>query len=155
MRGYLLRTHRIALMSSLLQSDIRRQRLTDALRASLKWALRPVLLLIISLTFVVVAAVLMYSTPVSEARSEPRPVRAGDREIVFLYQATGGATWQRFVKAAEHLHGWRDFEVDSRNAFPPQTTAVSELIVSSRSAKGRLVFRWYKLTGTQRVGDWV
>jgi hypothetical protein len=120
-----------------------------------KWALRPVLLLIISLTFVVVAAVLMYSTPVSEARSEPRPVRAGDREIVFLYQATGGATWQRFVKAAEHLHGWRDFEVDSRNAFPPQTTAVSELIVSSPSAKGRLVFRWYKLTGTQRVGDWV
>src|SRR5262249_53536524 len=84
----------------------------------------------------------------------PRPLAKGDQEIVFLYQATAASTWQRFVTAAKSLHGWRGFKVDAQQAFPPETTAVPEIVVSNDAAKARLVFRWYKLTSTHRAGDW-
>jgi hypothetical protein len=120
----------------------------------MNWLLRPSLLLFISIALAVSAAVLMYWTPAVETRPEPKPVAEGDQEIVFLYQATNASTWQRFVAAAEQLDGWRGFHVDLGNAFPLQTTTVPEVIVSSDTVKGRLFFRWYKLTSMQRVSDW-
>jgi hypothetical protein len=118
------------------------------------WLLRPSLLLFISLALAVSAGVLMYWTPAAESRPEPKPVTEGDQEIVFLYQATAASTWQRFVAGAQQLEGWRGFHVDVGNAFPLETTTVPEVIVSSDTVKGRLLFRWYKLTSTQRVSDW-
>jgi hypothetical protein len=63
----------------------------------MRWFLRPSLLLFASLALAVAAAVLITWTPAADTRPEPRPVRVGDNEIVFLYQATSGATWERFV----------------------------------------------------------
>ena len=100
----------------------------------MRWLLRPSLLLFISLALAVAAGGLIYWSPPSETRPEPRPVARGDQEIVFLYQATAASTWQRFVKAAEQLNGWRGFQVDVQRAFPPETTAVPELAVASESA---------------------
>lgn len=120
----------------------------------MNWLLRPSLLLFISLALAVSAGVLMYWTPAGESRPEPKPVSAGDQEIVFLYQATATSTWQRFVAGAQQLEGWRGFHLDTANAFPLETTTVPEVVVSSDTVKGRLLFRWYKLTSTQRVSDW-
>ncbi|HMF11080.1 MAG TPA: hypothetical protein VKE94_02210 [Gemmataceae bacterium] len=142
-------------MNSLQHSDARQQSAANPIVTLMKLVLRPGLLLVISLASVVVAAGLVYWTPAPEARPEPKPVQPGDREIVFLYQATAASTWQRFVEAAKHLRGWRNFQVDDGNAFPRETTAVPELVVSSGSAHGRLIFRWYKLTSTQRAADWM
>jgi hypothetical protein len=137
------------------QKDTPLHHLANPVARVLGWMLRPGLLLIIALAFAVLAGVLIYWKPAPETRPEPRPVQKGDQEVVFLYQATAASTWQRFVEAAKRLHDWRGFEVDHANAFPPQTTAVPELIVTNPSAKGRLVFRWYKLTSTQRAGNWM
>jgi hypothetical protein len=120
----------------------------------MSWLFRPSLLLFISMALAVSAGILMFWTPAPETRPEPKPVKDGDQEIVFLYQATAASTWQRFVTAAENLDGWRGLHIDKRNSFPSQTTAIPELTVSSDSAKGRFVFRWYKLTSTQRADDW-
>jgi hypothetical protein len=119
--------------------------------------LQPSLLLIASLALAVAAAYLIFWTPVQDARAEPRPVRPGDREIVFLYQATSAATWERFVSAAERSakNSAGKLILDEVEAFPRQTTAVPEFTLTPVSGEGRLIFRWYKLTGSQKVGDWV
>ena len=65
----------------------------------LKWLFRPSLLLLVALALAAYAAALTYWTPSAESRPEPRPVPSGDQEIAFLYQATNGATWERFVTA--------------------------------------------------------
>jgi len=137
------------------QQEVTGRHVANPLATVLSRVLRPGLLLVVAVAFAVLAAVLIYWRPAPETRPEPRPVAKGDQEIVFLSQATAASTWQRFVEAAKHLHGWRGFQVDYGNAFPPQTTAVSELVVSHASVRGRLFFRWYKLTSTQRVGEWV
>src|SRR5262249_20144784 len=137
------------------QQETRLQQVAYPLARFLNWVLRPGLLLIIALAFAVLAGVLIYWKPAPETRPEPRPVQKGDQEVVFLYQATAASTWQRFVEATNPLREWLGFKVDYTNAFPPQTTAVPELILTNPSAKGRLVFRWYKLTSTQRAANWM
>lgn len=119
------------------------------------WLLRPSLLLVVSLALAVAAGVLIAWPPATDARPEPRPVRGGDREIVFLYQATSGATWERFVSAAERFARVAQVPLEKAEAFPRQTTAVPELALPLSAAKGRLVFRWYKLNSNQKVADWL
>ena len=91
----------------------------------------------------------------------PLPVATGDREIVWLYQATSGATWERFVTAVQRveeqlkndLPGLKA-KIDDRT-FPRQSTAVPEVSLSWNGAGGRLLFRWYKLTSEWTVQEWV
>jgi hypothetical protein len=116
--------------------------------------LRPWLLLVASAALAVAAAVLIIRTPAGETLPDPRPLQPGDQEIVFLYQANSGATWERFVAAAKQLQEQRGVPLDMSRAYPKQTTDVPELVLNADSG-GRLVFRWYKLTGTQKAGDWV
>jgi hypothetical protein len=121
----------------------------------MNWLLRPSLLLVASTALAVTAIILIIRAPGGETRLEPRPLLDGDQELVFLYQANSGATWERFVAAAEQLHAQRGVPFDASRAYPKQTTDVPELVIQTESGGGRLVFRWYKLTGTQKAGDWV
>src|SRR6516165_295501 len=115
----------------------------------------PSLLLVASAAFAVAAAVLFVRKAPSEAQAEPRPVHAGDQEIVFLYPANSSATWERLVAAAIHLQKQRGVELDTSRAYPEQTTEVPEVILQASSGKGRLVFRWYKVTSAQTTKKWV
>lgn len=101
--------------------------------------------------------------PVSPAvRAVPLAVPAGDQELAWVYAATSAAAWQRLVAAtaaaAVRLEADRPgfgLRVDDRNAFPPQTTAVPEVVLSVAGRPGRLRLRWYKLTSDQKTPDWV
>src|SRR5437588_12752361 len=117
----------------------------------MKWLFRPSLLVLASAALAMVAAVVVLSGRVTEAWPEPRAVREGEQEIVWLYAATNATAWERFVtavrKAAEQLqeeHPDMAVHIDA-NTFPGQTTAVPELALSVRQDATRLVFRWYKL----------
>jgi hypothetical protein len=127
----------------------------------LKWLFRPSLLLLVALALAAYAAALTYWTPSAESRPEPRPVPSGDQEIAFLYQATNGATWERFVTAVSaagkrlRATDFPDLIVEDANAFPQQTAVVPEVSLRAQPGAGRLLFRWYKLTSTQKTGDWV
>jgi hypothetical protein len=94
------------------------------------------------------------------APATPRPVPAGDQEIVYLGAASSNAsTWERFVAAVRRLETDRPElhlkVVSDADAFPSQTAAVPELAVTVGNHPGRLWFRWYKLTGDTGTGVWV
>src|SRR5216683_6110110 len=121
----------------------------------MKWLLRPLLLLALSGARVVGAILVFWGPPVLSQR-EPLPVAAGDHEIVWLYAATNASNWERFVAAAERLHGLLPgLEVRTDGAFPRQTTEVPEVALSWPECKQRLVFRWYKITSAWKTRDWV
>ena len=46
-------------------------------------------------------------------------------------------------------------QVDDRQAFPPHTTAVPEIVVWVPGTRGKLRFRWYKLTSERNTSYWV
>lgn len=120
----------------------------------MRWLLRP-LLLIALLGALVAGAVLAFRGGPALARPVPQPVAAGEHELVWLYGATNGSNWERFVAAAERLRGkYPGMEVHTEGAFPPQTTAVPEVALDWPAAGQRLVFRWYKLTSDWKAGDW-
>ncbi len=128
----------------------------------MNWIFRPSILALISagLALCAIALVLWPRTP--DNRALPVPLTEGDQEIVWLYAATNAAPWERFVtavgKAVQRLreeHGELALEMDTSNAFPRQTTGVSELSLSVKGTKGRLWFRWYKLTSDLKTQDWV
>jgi hypothetical protein len=127
----------------------------------MSWLFRPWTLILVSVALAVLAGVLLLWPPadgITANRAIPRPLDADDQEIVCLYPATSPETWERFVTvirrvAAEHTDP--ELEVDEANAFPAQTTDVPELAVLARGGKGRLWFRWYKLTGDLKTETWV
>lgn len=124
--------------------------------------IRPDFVMLIFLALVLVAAALwfgpLWEKPVF-ARALPRPVPAGDHEIVWLNTATNGFTWERFVAAIRQLSSSGNALglkiVADENAFPRQTTAVPELAVTAMGGKGKIWFRWYKLTGEAPTSDWI
>lgn len=92
------------------------------------------------------------------ARAEPVP--DGDQEIAWLHTTTSGDTWELFVlglkRAALPRAGSIDgIVVDDSNAFPPQTTAVPEVVIRRNGFAGRLHIRWYKLTTEADEPAWV
>src|SRR5438552_17675952 len=115
----------------------------------MKWLFRPSLLILASAALAVVAGVLVFRGRTTEAWPEPKAVREGEQEIVWLYAATNATAWERFVtavrKAAEQLQGeYPGLEVRTdEKTFPGQTTAVPELSLSVGANAPRLVFRWY------------
>jgi len=123
---------------------------------------RPSILAIVSIALAISAIALVVWPRTPENRAVPLPVDDGDQEIVWLYAATNAVPWERFVeataRAVERLEKSRPdlpLEIDKRNAFPHETTGVSELALSIKGKKGRLLFRWYKLTSELKTQDWV
>jgi hypothetical protein len=117
--------------------------------------LRPSLLVFVSAGLALVAGALML-WPRDLDRAQPLPVTKGDCEIVWLNYATNSAAWERFVAAVRRARpGALHLEVDDSKAFPNETTEVPELKVGVRGKQGRLLFRWYKLTGDLKTSDWV
>src|SRR5260370_29366840 len=114
----------------------------------------------LALALVVVAVVVWYRFRPEPAGPTPLPVAPGDREIVWLYQATSTAAWERFVTAVklteERLHdelpGIKALIDDG--AFPSRSTAVPEVALTWDGAGGRIVFRGCKLTSASKTRDW-
>ena len=88
-------------------------------------------------------------------RAVPQPVPEGDQEIVWLNAATNsvalGTVRGGRPPAATDQPELQLQVVADDNAFPSHTTAVPELAVTVGGSKGRLWFRWYKLTGETRT----
>jgi hypothetical protein len=96
----------------------------------------------------------------AEARAKPVP--DGDQEIAFIQAATSGATWERFVAGIRRVQKewpeeWPKLVIEGldRDAFPEQSAAVPEVAVSYPGCKGKLRFRWYKLTSDASSRQWV
>lgn len=83
-----------------------------------------------------------------------------DQEIAWIYPATSGVTWDQFVRGVrryeEGVEGQAvGLRVDYRRAYPEQTSAVPELVLSRNGSDDRLHIRWYKLTSETDVAYWV
>jgi hypothetical protein len=122
----------------------------------MKWLFRPSNLVLVSVALALSAGVLLVWP---SNRDLARRVPAGDQEIVWLNPATNAVSWERFVAAVHQLRTERpDLGLEvapEANPFPSQTTEVPELALAVRGRKGRLWFRWYKLTGDLGPGQWV
>ncbi len=125
----------------------------------MKSLLRPSSFMFVLALAVVGAASFLFQNRSTQTKPQPLPVAAEDQEIVWLYPATNGAAWERFVSALRYTvtrlpsaqGNWR---MDTERAFPLQTTAVPEMALL-RPGGGRLVFRWYKLTSDWKSRDWI
>jgi hypothetical protein len=128
----------------------------------MKWLLRPSNLVLVSVALTLGAAAVVLWPRTPEKRPALQPVVDGDQEIVWLYAATNAVAWERFVTAvntaARRLESDRPqlgLQVNTNNAFPLNTTAVPELSMAFAGSKGRLWFRWYKLTSDHKTLNWV
>jgi hypothetical protein len=126
------------------------------------WLFRPSILAVVSAGLALCASVLVLWPRASDSRAIPLPLAEGDQEIVWLYAATNAAPWERFVTSVgtavrrlQAEHEELAISVDTRNAFPRQTTGISELALSMKGRKGRLWFRWYKLTSDLKTQNWL
>ncbi|HEX4610711.1 MAG TPA: hypothetical protein VH092_21150, partial [Urbifossiella sp.] len=92
--------------------------------------------------------------------ARPRPVPAGDQEIVWLFPSTSGDAWSLFVIGLKRcempVNGVPSgITVDDSAAFPEQSTAVPELVVERAGYAGQLRIRWYKIGGGATIAAWV
>src|SRR5579871_467943 len=128
----------------------------------MKWLFRPSILVLLSAGLALSATALVLWPKPLEDRALPLAVPEGDQEIAWLYTATSYGPWERFIKGletvVERLHGTAPdlgIETHRQSAFPAETTAVPEVVLSSKRVAGGLRFRWYKLTSNQKTRDWV
>jgi hypothetical protein len=128
----------------------------------MRWLLRPSTLVALSVLLAAGAVALVSLPRSTENRAIPQPLPEGDQEVVWLFAATNATPWERFVAAVgtavrrlQTDHPDVALRFDAAGAFPAQTTAVPELTISVRGSRGRLRFRWYKLTSDQKTADWV
>jgi hypothetical protein len=121
----------------------------------MKRLLRPSVLLLLLAVAAAGAAFWVFEKTAMPARPVPLPVEAGDQEIAWLYSATGIVNWQRFVQALEGLRGHNGLEVETGGAYPELTTAVPEVAVTLPGGRGRLLFRWYKVTSELKNDYWL
>jgi hypothetical protein len=121
----------------------------------MKRLFRPSMLVMLSAGLAGAAAALVL-WPRDADQAQPLPVGVGDQEVVWLNHATNIRDWERFVSAFRWAKpDGLEVEVDASKAFPRETTEVPELRVTIAGRPGRLLFRWYKLTGDLRTRDWV
>jgi hypothetical protein len=124
--------------------------------------LQPSLVIFIALltAVVVTGAVLLW--PRNDTRPRPEPVPKGDHEVVWLSYASNFATWERFIKgmdtAAQRLA--KDpkapkVDVDVNRAFPEESTAVPEVVLSVEGVSGKLHVRWCRLTANWKSINWI
>src|SRR5262249_61229939 len=95
------------------------------------------------LTVALAVAVYRYSSVT--ATHYPLKVPPGDQEIAWFHTATNTSTWERFV-AGVHYAARQEprLKVNDSRAFPDQTTAVPEVVLSLDGSDKRLLIRWYK-----------
>jgi hypothetical protein len=85
-----------------------------------------------------------------------KPVPPGDQEIAYIQAATNSASWERFVAGIRRVKKeWPELIVDDRKAFPDQSAAVPEVVLSVPGASGKLWIRWYKLTSDGGTQTWI
>jgi hypothetical protein len=131
-----------------------------------RWLFRPWLLVTLLAAAVVGALVVAWGflqPGGAWLAATPLPVAAGDREVVWLYPATNPAAWERFITAVRSERLQKAFPglvVQTTDAFPRGTLLTPEAALVLPGADGgpspgRLVFRWYKLTGDWKTADWV
>lgn len=78
-----------------------------------------------------------------------------DQEIAWIQAATSIAAWERFVTGIHRVsRDWPELTVDDRVAFPEETTATPELVISLANVPGRIRVRWYKLSKGATAGRW-
>ncbi|MFL5243067.1 MAG: hypothetical protein ACJ8FY_13245 [Gemmataceae bacterium] len=130
----------------------------------MRWIFRPSVLILVSLALVLGAAVLVL-LPMWEDNRAIKPIPLGvsddEREIVWLYAATSATPWERFVAGAgqavkrlnEDSAGGR-IEIDDSGAFPRETATTPQFAIKL-DGRGRLLFRWYKLTSNSKTSQWV
>ena len=114
----------------------------------MKRLLRPSVVLLFLALAAAGAAFWVFESTAMPARPVPLPVGAGDREVAWLYSATGSVNWQRFVQAVEKVPG-----AETGRAFPELTTTVPEVALALPG--GRLLFRWYKVTSEWKTDYWL
>src|SRR5438128_9792613 len=127
----------------------------------MKWLFRPSILVVVSAALALSATALVLWPRPLEDKAAPLPVQDGDQEIVWLYAATSPGPWERFIKGVDTVverlqiaSGDLGIQINKRSAFPSETTAVPEVVLSAQGTKGRLRFRWYKLTSDLKTQDW-
>src|SRR4051794_11590709 len=102
-----------------------------------RWPLLGLLVLLagVPLTLYALGVRLPWNDP--QRLPEPRPVPAGDQEVAWLQTATSWESWEQFVlglkRAAAEVPG---LAVDDSNAFPEQTTATPEVVLTRQPYPG-------------------
>jgi hypothetical protein len=82
-------------------------------------------------------------------------VPAGDQEFAWIQAATSISAWERFVAGVHRVsRDWTEFTVDDSRAFPEETTATPDLILSLKGIPGRIHIRWYKLSKGASATTW-
>jgi hypothetical protein len=85
----------------------------------------------------------------------PKTVPHGDQEIAYIFPATSGSSWERFVAAVQRVKKrWPSLIVDDHHAFPEQSAGVPEVVLSFPGT-GRLRIRWYKMTSEAGIDKWI
>jgi hypothetical protein len=91
-------------------------------------------------------------------------VPAGCQEIAFLVPATSMDIWERMVGAlvrtkrlwSKRHADLRPLDFDTSEAFPQQSAAVPQFALwLGDPAHGKLLVRWYKISGEKSVEDWI
>ena len=128
-----------------------------------RWGFRPAALIAISVGLLALAALVVFPFDRSEGRPQPLPVAAGEQEIAWLYPATSTNSWERLTTAVQQAcerlrstHPGLEWELDSGSRGESAlTTAPPTVGLTWPGGRGRLVFRWYKLTSQWTPRDWV
>ena len=127
-----------------------------------RWGFRPAALVAISAGLLALAALVVFPFDRSEGRPQPVPVAAGEQEIVWLYPATSTTSWERLTTAVQQAcerlaetYPGLEMELDSGNGGDVSLTAPPRVALRWPGARGKLVFRWYKLTSQWTPRDWV
>lgn len=90
------------------------------------------------------------------ASNRPLDIPPGDEEVAYFHTATNAGTWERFVAGIQHAARVQPrFRADVTEAFPDQSTATPQVILSLEGSDRRLLIRWYKQSAQMRVEDWV
>jgi hypothetical protein len=83
-------------------------------------------------------------------------VPAGDQEIAWINPATNSSSWERFVSGVRRARdATPGLSVDLTNAFPDQTAAVPEVVLTMDGCPQKLWIRWYKQTSEVGVDQWI
>ncbi len=94
--------------------------------------------------------------------AHPEAVAGNEQEIAWLSYGNNGTSWERFVagiatakKRLEERSPGLELVVDQSKAFPAESTAVPEVVLSLAGASDRTRIRWYKLTSRLSAQLWV
>ena len=128
-----------------------------------RWGFRPAALIGISAGLLAVAALVVFPRERNGGRPQPLPVASGEQEIAWLYPATNTTSWERLTTAVQQArerlartYPGLELELSSgSDGASENSTAPPEVALNWPGKRGRLVFRWYKLTSQWTPREWV